>query len=218
MAAQFLLEESQALVAAAGRQIGAVPVGVEVADLEVVRKWDAMLISWGNIFREIDLQGTDASAAEVQHALTAALECVLRWEPNTIQGPLADIFSCLRVKAATDAAPLLQLSPQHLNYAVQMLFTSYGVGEIRPGLAVSPTLAKKNRTISAAIAQLCDTCVLQIIKQEEVVTAVVQQLVTWLGSRPGHEQSTPIVLQCKEGRWQSVMLSHSHSFHFGAIA
>ena len=183
VSAQFLLEESRALVAAAGTESGAAPAGVEVADLEVVRKWDALLILWGNIFRETDLQGTEADTATARQALTAALEGVLQWEPSPALGPLADIFSCLRVKAATDAAPLLQLSPQHLNYTVQMLFTSYGCGEMRPGAVVSATFAKKNRSVSAAIAQLCDACVVQIIKQEEVVTAVVQQLVIWLGSR-----------------------------------
>jgi len=183
VSAQFLLEETQALVAAAAArtETGAMPAGLEAADLEIVRKWDSLLVMWGNIFREADMGGTDASEAAVRQMLTAALEVVLQWEPPASLGPLADTFSCLRVKAATDAAPLLELSPQHLNYTVQILFTSYGAGE-RPGANPPPGLIKKNRAVSAAIAQLCDACVVQIIRQEEVVTAVVQQLVTWLGS------------------------------------
>jgi hypothetical protein len=186
VAAQFLSEEVHKLLAlcssGGGGGAGMVPPpGYQAADSEFVRTWDSILIMWGNIFTKTQYNELETREPEVRRTLTAILEAVLQWEPSSCapEGPHRDTFIYLKVKAASDAAALLRLSAPHLNYTVQVLMGSYGAGEF-PGVVPAPSLVKRNRSISASIAQLCDTCVAEILQQEAVVQAVAQQLVAWL--------------------------------------
>ena len=179
--------------------------GYDAPDSLFVRQFDALLIMWGNIISKIApilSSGSDSSSnitsssasttdtdiisgidvTQIQQTLTSVLESMLQWEPSSCssEGAYRDIYICLKIKATTDSAALLRLSPPHLNYAVTVLMSSYGAGETPGGPLPLPSLIKRNRNTSASIAQLCDTCVMEILAQDDVVTAVVQQLVTWL--------------------------------------
>ena len=190
--ARFLLEEVQSLLASSVQQSDMILKGRDAAaNTEVARRWEALHVVWGVVFKHIRpqlLSGANAddgraTGMAVHSLLISALEGMLQWDPSrhVTDSALLHVLHMQRAKIVTDTAPLLNFSSQHLMFAVQLLFNSYCAGE-HPGASPSPEHVRRNRSVSAAIAQLCDSCIAQIIQHEQVATAVVHQLVAWLGS------------------------------------